>query len=371
MEQTQELNARLDKLESMMNNMVNNFDKLELETTINLKDNPEVEVSNDWEITKENLLENLGGNLQNSRAIVNRILDNTKKYIDETAMMGDRNVKTLSDIIFPVTVKVISNLMTNEFVGIQPMDSPVSQIHTMNRFTKDDSSKSSLAIAIQKQTVEAKTRTLSAKLAYSLPSDDDEEVSTTVSDVMITALADEITAEIDNDILRELYTIANTKITHVYDEVFNINESTMLAMSIYSVAKLIGLTPNKYKGNYAVLPSNVFDTLKSNKEFFVSAVSSNSKSVGKLVINDHEIKLYVNDVKDDQILIGYKGTTETDAPAFYCPYVPVMSGGMVLDPATFEPTLKFISRYGYVELRNSSSRDSSSKNYLGKIQLLK
>ena len=33
--------------------------------------------------------------------------------------------------------------------------------------------------------------------------------------------------------------------------------------------------------------------------------------------------------------------SETDAAAFYCPYIPLMSSGVVLDPQTFEPVVSF------------------------------
>jgi hypothetical protein len=67
------------------------------------------------------------------------------------------------------------------------------------------------------------------------------------------------------------------------------------------------------------------------------------------------------------VLIGYKGSSEADAAAFYCPYVPLMSSGVVLDPATFEPVVGFMTRYGYVELTNTASSLGNAGDYLGKI----
>jgi hypothetical protein len=67
------------------------------------------------------------------------------------------------------------------------------------------------------------------------------------------------------------------------------------------------------------------------------------------------------------VLVGYKGTSETDAAAFYCPYIPLMSSGVVLDPATFEPVVSFMTRYGYLELTNTSSSFGNAADYLGEI----
>ena len=67
------------------------------------------------------------------------------------------------------------------------------------------------------------------------------------------------------------------------------------------------------------------------------------------------------------VLVGYKGSSETDAAAFYCPYIPLMSSGVVLDPATFEPVVSFMTRYGYVELTNTASSFGNAADYVGEI----
>ena len=80
------------------------------------------------------------------------------------------------------------------------------------------------------------------------------------------------------------------------------------------------------------------------------------------------MRVYVNQyAPNDDVLVGYKGTTETDAAAFYCPYIPLMSSGTVLDPATFEPVVSFMTRYGYVELSNQASSLGNAADYLAKI----
>jgi hypothetical protein len=80
------------------------------------------------------------------------------------------------------------------------------------------------------------------------------------------------------------------------------------------------------------------------------------------------MKIYVNTyTSDDTIIIGYKGSSESDAAAFYCPYIPLMSSGVVLDPATFEPVVSFMTRYGYVELTNTASSLGNAADYLGTV----
>ena len=83
------------------------------------------------------------------------------------------------------------------------------------------------------------------------------------------------------------------------------------------------------------------------------------------------MKVYVDSYATDAtaVLVGYKGSSESDAAAFYCPYIPLMSSGVVLDPSTFEPVVSFMTRYGYVELNNTASSLGNAADYLGTVTI--
>ena len=74
-------------------------------------------------------------------------------------------------------------------------------------------------------------------------------------------------------------------------------------------------------------------------------------------------------VDDSPVLIGYKGAGEVDAAAFYCPYIPLMSSGVIVDPSTFEPVVSFMTRYGYVELTNTASSLGNAADYVGLVDV--
>ena len=95
---------------------------------------------------------------------------------------------------------------------------------------------------------------------------------------------------------------------------------------------------------------------------------TNTKFVGTL---NGTVKVFVDNYAADgtDVLVGYKGSSETDAPAFYCPYVPLMSTGPVMDPATFEPVVSFMTRYGYKELTNTASSLGNAADYVDHISL--
>ena len=128
-------------------------------------------------------------------------------------------------------------------------------------------------------------------------------------------------------------------------------------------------------GNYAVVSPFALTILQSATTSAFARTTegtfeapTNTKFVGTL---NSAMRIYVNAYASDStdVLIGYKGTSESDAPAFYCPYIPLMSSGVVLDPATFEPVVSFMTRYGYVELSNAASSLGNAADYLGKVAI--
>ena len=84
-----------------------------------------------WQETKTALLEGLGGN---KKAVMASTLENTRKYLAETAGAGATsagNIATLNRVILPVIRRVMPTVIANEIVGVQPMTGPVGQIHTL------------------------------------------------------------------------------------------------------------------------------------------------------------------------------------------------------------------------------------------------
>jgi len=81
------------------------------------------------------------------------------------------------------------------------------------------------------------------------------------------------------------------------------------------------------------------------------------------------MRVFVDSYASDStaVLVGYKGSSEADAAAVYCPYIPLMSSGVVIDPSTFEPVVSFMTRYGFVELTNTASSFGNAADYVGEI----
>ncbi len=371
-----------------------------------------------WSETKDALLEGLQGN---KRTVMATTLENTRKYLSESATAGATsagNVATLNRVILPVIRRVMPTVIANELVGVQPMTGPVGQIHTLRvrysdtqsrttggsttageealspfkiaeGYSGSDAGKASataalegvagnkLSIQILKQTVEAKTRKLSARWTFEAAQDAQAQQGIDIEAEIMAALAQEITAEIDQEVLRSLSNLSSSVLT--YDQAavsgtatFVGDEHAALAVQINRAANLIAQRTRRGAGNWAVVSPTTLTLLQSATTSAFARTTegtfeapTNTKFVGTL---NSAMKIYVNTyAESDDVLVGYKGSSESDAAAFYCPYIPLMSSGVVLDPSTFEPVVSFMTRYGYVELTNSASSLGNAADYLAKV----
>ena len=377
-----------------------------------------------WGETKDALLEGLNGTRKTTMGI---ILENTRRHLAENATAGATsagNVATLNRVILPVIRRVMPTVIANEIVGVQPMTGPVAQIHTLRvRYaettnvtapspfdtstTAGDEALSPFKIAtaysgslttgratstsalegvpgrkinvqILKQVVEAKTRKLSARWTFEAAQDAQSMHGLDIEAEIMAALAQEITVEIDQEVLGSLRSLAATDFAYDQASVsgtatFVGDEHAALAVLINRAANLIAQRTRRGAGNWAVVSPAALTVLQSATTSAFARTTegtfeapTNTKFVGTL---NGAMRIYVDSYASDSqaVLVGYKGSSEADAAAFYCPYIPLMSSGVVLDPATFEPVVGFMTRYGYIELTNTASSFGNAADYLGEI----
>ena len=381
-----------------------------------------------WGETKEALLEGLNGSKRNSMGV---ILENTRKYLKENATAGSTasgNIATLNRVILPVIRRVMPTVIANELVGVQPMTGPVGQIHTLrvryaqsltdssaaatsvsagqealspftiaqaystvpqatatatnytgnNTATMEGTGGKQISVQILKQAVEARTRKLQARWTFESAQDAQAMHGIDVEAEIMAALAQEITAEIDQEILLSLRSLAATEFTYNQATVsgtatFVGDEHAALAVLINRTANLIAQRTRRGAGNWAVVSSAALTVLQSATTSAFARTTegtfeapTNTKFVGTL---NGAMRVFVDSYASDTtpVLVGYKGSSEADAAAFYCPYIPLMSSGVVLDPSTFEPVVSFMTRYGYIELTNTASSFGNAGDYVGEI----
>ena len=376
-----------------------------------------------WSATREALCEGLEGN---KKAVMETILENTRAELAlmENATAGATaagNVATLNKVILPVIRRVMPTVIANEIIGVQPMTGPVGQIHTLRvryadtfgsptpvtsgsealgpfeiaRFYAGNGSSTDpraaatavlegvpgnrLNIQILKETVEAKTRRLSARWTFEGAQDAQAQQGIDIEAEIMAALAQEITAEIDQEILLSLRALPGAA-TAIFDQgnvsgtaTYVGDEHAALAVLINRQANLIASRTRRGAGNWAVVSPTSLTILQSATTSAFARTTegtfeapTNTKFVGTL---NNSMRVYVDQYANDAtpVLIGYKGAGEIDAAAYYCPYVPLTSSGVIIDPQTFEPVVSFMTRYGYIELTNTASSLGNAADYVGLV----
>lgn len=389
-----------------------------------------------WAGVKESLLEgadlthNMDGSLNaNKKRAMGIMLENTRRALMESATIGATSatqIAQLNKVILPVMRRVMPTVIANEIVGVQPMLGPIAQIHTLRvsysesitggvnagdealspfdiaRYYSGDTDAAAtpgtpprypgaatgtlegtpgrgIKISTLRQTVEAKSRKLSARWTFESAQDAQAQQGIDVEQEVMAALAQEITAEIDQEILFHLRALAGT--TQTFSQAATTGTPTFigdvhaaLAIQINRAANIIASRTRRGAGNWCVVSPTALTILQSattsgfaRSTDGVFDAPTNTKFVGTL---NNTLRVYVDGYGVDAtpVLVGYKGN-ETDAAAFYCPYVPLTSSGVVLDPATMEPIVSFMTRYGYVELSNTSTSLGNAADYVSKINI--
>lgn len=386
-----------------------------------------------WKQTKEALCEgrdlthNMDGTANpNKKQAMATVLENTRRELqrlNEAATAGATsvaNVATLNKVILPVIRRVMPTVIANEIIGVQPMTGPVAQIHTLRvryadtvgtpdsvsggsealspfniaSFYSGNGSSSApaaaqttmlegqggnrLSIQILKEVVEAKTRKLAARWTFEAAQDANAQQGLDIEAEIMAALAQEITAEIDQEILTFLTALPGSPgSTFAMDNVtgtptFVGDVHAALAILINRQANLIAARTRRGAGNWCVVSPTALTILQSATTSAFARTTegtfeapTNTKFVGTL---NNAMRVYVNQYAGDTapVLVGYKGN-DIDAAAFYCPYVPLTSSGVIIDPATFEPVVSFMTRYGFIALTNSASSLGNAADYLGLV----
>jgi hypothetical protein len=386
-----------------------------------------------WQATKKALCEgrdlthNFDGTPSNTKkAMMETVLENTRRELKlmENATMGGTgagSISTLNKVILPVIRRVMPTVIANEIIGVQPMTGPVGQIHTLRvryadtvpvngtgvtagaealspfdiaryysgngnvatpkgNFTSasEGTAGNRISIQILREVVEAKSRRLSARWTIEAAQDANSQQGIDIEAELMAALAQEITAEIDQEILVSLRALPGTP-TAVFKQdtvtgtpTFVGDVHAALAILINRQANLIASRTRRGAGNWVVVSPTALTILQSATTSAFARTTegvfeapTNTKFVGTL---NNAMRVYSDQYASDAtpVLVGYKGN-ETDAAAFYCPYVPLTSSGVVIDPLTFEPVVSFLTRYGYIELSNTASSLGNAADYLGLV----
>lgn len=256
-----------------------------------------------------------------------------------------------------------------------------------------------MRLQVLKQTITAGSRKLQARWTMEAAQDVSAQHGFDLESELTAALSAQIAHEIDNEILTDLLSLAATTSTYDFSAApagFTPNyigdRFAELGVVVNKLANEIGAKTRRGPGNWLVGSHLIVSMLQTaSKSVFAPAVSGSFDSpVGNKLVGtmNGQMKVYsynwgLNDAwtiadsatnatgaTGEDILIGFKGgSSELDSGYFYCPYVPLMSTGVVMDAQTFMPAVSLSTRYGKATFTNTATSLGNSADYYARIRV--
>ena len=226
-----------------------------------------------------------------------------------------------------------------------------------------------MAFSIEKVTVTAKSRALKAEYSLELAQDLKAIHGLNAEAELANILSTEILAEINREVIRTIYKIAeqgatlNTANAGVFDlDVdsngrWSVEKFKGLIFQIERDANQIAQRTRRGKGNMILCSADVASALThAGLLDYTPALNANLNvdDAGNTfagVLNGR-YRVYIdpyaaNNSQDQYYVVGYKGSSPYDAGLFYCPYVPLQMVRAVGENS-FQPKIGFKTRYGIV-----------------------
>ena len=226
-----------------------------------------------------------------------------------------------------------------------------------------------MAFSIEKVSVTAKSRALKAEYSLELAQDLKAIHGLDAEAELANILSTEILAEINREIIRTIYKVAeagaqtNTATAGAFDLDTDSNGRWMvekfkgLIFQLERDANAIAQRTRRGKGNIILCSADVASALTAAGQLdYTPALSSNLQvdDTGNTFAGtlNGRYRVYIdpfaaNLSADQYYVMGYKGSNPYDAGLFYCPYVPLQMVRAV-GQDTFQPKIGFKTRYGMV-----------------------
>ena len=226
-----------------------------------------------------------------------------------------------------------------------------------------------MGFSIEKVTVTAKARALKAEYSIELAQDLKAIHGLDAEQELSNILSTEILAEINREVIRTIYKVAeqgatiNTATAGTFDldtdsnGRWSVEKFKGLLFQIERDANQIAQRTRRGKGNVVLCSADVASALTMAGILdYTPALNANlnvddtgNTFAGTLA---GKYKVYIdpfaaNNDANQYYVVGYKGTNPYDAGLFYCPYVPLQMLRSI-DPSTFQPKIGFKTRYGMV-----------------------
>lgn len=286
------------------------------------------------------------------RGIYKAIIETQLKYnasipLYYTPATASSSVAWLADNI-KFLVKLLDNMTAMNLIDVQPMVGPVGLAYHLGfRYetpARDRADGKRMNFEVYRSTVEAMTRKM--RTFFTMEARQDSYHQADMKEEIESILASELAYEFNNEMIHHMQNLANVE----EDMPFDGN----LAVVINQAANKVAQRTRRGAANFVVMsPMSLTRLQASTTTNFVSASGLKYNSSGLIYAGtlNGTMAIYISFIiGENDILLGYKGTSgEIDGGLAYCPYIMLMSSGVVVDPATFQPQVQMMTRYGMSE----------------------
>lgn len=377
-------------------------------------------MENNWEKQKEILLEGLSGK---HLTVTRTLLENQRRYLQETAATtatGTSNIGRFDLVAMPLVRRVTPAVVATNLVGIQPMSAPVGIVNTLrvryaqsvettngsgvnavtagteangvNIYEKysllasgeaydaadsrtdwnqtlalESQGGNQMNLDVVTQNIGTKTRKLQAKWSIEAAQDAQALHNIDIEQELVAAMADEIVREMDRELLTNLRNLAGTVKAFDFataDGRYAGEKFTALSIGISDLSNQIAIKTKRGRATWMVVSPNVYTALShSNSGTFVPG----TLDVGSaLFVGTYggNVQVYLDLYQTtDEILLGYKGSSELDTGYVYSPYIPVMQSDRIVDPATYNNQIGLLTRYALTAFTDTDTSLGNSADY--------
>lgn len=266
---------------------------------------------------------------QKDKIVFNALLRNQHTQLEHSYQ--DVSAKANKFVTLELTKKILEKSKASNLVGIQPLQGPVGLAYSLERKQGEGVN---FVMEVTKHTVCAGTRRLQTvhnpEAIHDLACLHDIDVKEEFESI----LATEISSEMDYEIISDLTRSASEFET----------DTNALDLQIIQAANQVKITSRTAGASWAVLSEKAALELSKSSDFKLIDAEHYAGGLRKIgSLRDIQIYFTANISKD--VLVGCK-VSDIDTGYIYCPYVPLLSSGVVIDANTFAPRVSLMVRYG-------------------------
>jgi hypothetical protein len=285
-------------------------------------------------------------------ALVSNDPDAPRAAITDAASGNVVNYPEGSEVSYVSGVNQYANKMSTE-AGEKMSLNPVGNTSTSNGFSQFKET----TLKFSQTTVTAKTRKLAAQWSLEAAQDAQASLGINIEKEMITALAQTIANDIDRELVNTIESKVGYTAKYDYANVSGTNSMAEKYQAMYTkvleVSNQIAVRTRRGAANWMIVNPNVLTILQTLKSFNFAPSSSSyvdPTNIGLAGTIEGRFKVFTDIIRtSDDVLMGYKGTSETDTGVVYMPYVPLEVSPTILDGNSFMPRVMLSTRYGIAD----------------------